>query len=159
MIKQETATYGGGCFWGVEELYRQVDGVLSTAVGFMGGTVANPSYEDVCTGATGHAEVLQLVYDPAKVSYEELLKIFWENHNPTTLNQQGPDVGRQYRSVIFYHTPEQKVLAEKSKEAQAQSGKWKKPIVTEIVLATTFWKAEEYHQQYLKKHGLGSCHV
>ncbi len=159
MIKQETATFGGGCFWGVEELYRQVDGVLSTAVGFMGGTVANPSYEDVCTGATGHAEVLQLVYDPAKVSYEELLKIFWENHNPTTLNQQGPDVGRQYRSVIFYHTPEQKVLAEKSKEAQAQSGKWKKPIVTEIVLATTFWKAEEYHQQYLKKHGLGSCHV
>jgi len=159
MIKQETATFGGGCFWGVEELYRQVDGVLSTAVGFMGGTVANPSYEDVCTGATGHAEVLQLVYDPAKVSYEELLKIFWENHNPTTLNQQGPDVGRQYRSVIFYHTPEQKALAEKSKEAQAQSGKWKKPIVTEIVLATTFWKAEEYHQQYLKKHGLGSCHV
>ena len=159
MAKQETATFGGGCFWGVEELYRQVDGVLSTTVGFMGGTVANPSYEDVCTGATGHAEVLQLVYDPAKVSYEELLKKFWENHNPTTLNQQGPDVGRQYRSVIFYHTPEQKVLAEKSKEAQAQSGKWKKPIVTEIVLATTFWKAEEYHQQYLKKHGLGSCHV
>jgi len=126
MAKQETATFGGGCFWGVEELYRQVDGVLSTTVGFMGGTVANPSYEDVCTGATGHAEVLQLVYDPAKVSYEELLKKFWENHNPTTLNQQGPDVGTQYRSVIFYHTPEQKELAEKSKEAQTQSGKWKK---------------------------------
>lgn len=155
----ETATFGAGCFWGVEEIYRHVKGVKDTAVGYSGGGMENPSYEDVCTDRTGHAEVVQVRYDPANVSYDELLKVFWDNHNPTTMNRQGPDVGTQYRSVIFYHTPEQKAAAEASKQALEKSGKFKQPIVTEIVLAQEFYRAEEYHQQYLEKRGLSVCHI
>ncbi|PTX49623.1 peptide-methionine (S)-S-oxide reductase [Melghirimyces profundicolus] len=153
------ATFGAGCFWGVEELFRKVDGVTSTAVGYMGGTKENPTYEEVCTNRTGHAEVVDLEYDPSVVSYEELLQIFWDNHNPTTLNRQGPDIGSQYRSVIFYHTPEQKEIAEKSKKELEASGKWKDPIVTQIEPAGPFYRAEEYHQRYLQKRGQSSCHI
>ena len=153
----EHATFGAGCFWGVEERYRQIPGVLETAVGYMGGHVAHPTYEQVCTGTTGHVEVLQLSFDPSLVSYEALLKIFWENHNPTTPNRQGPDVGTQYRSVVFTHSNEQQAAAHASKEALAASGKWKSPIVTEIVPAETFYPAEDYHQKYLLKNG-GVCH-
>lgn len=155
----EKATFGAGCFWGVEAAFRQVKGVTSTAVGYMGGTLKNPSYEDVCTDKTGHAEVVQVEFDPSQVSYEELLRVFWENHDPTTLNRQGPDVGMQYRSVIFYHTPEQKTAAEASKAALGGSGRFRRPIVTEIVPATDFWRAEEYHQQYLEKRGLAHCRI
>jgi peptide-methionine (S)-S-oxide reductase len=154
-----TATFGAGCFWGVEALFRQIDGVTDTAVGYMGGSKENPSYEEVCTDTTGHAEVVHLEYDPEVVTYEELLKVFWENHDPTQLNRQGPDVGTQYRSVIFYHTPEQKEAAEKSKAELEQSGKYDKPIVTEITPAAPFYKAEEYHQRYLEKRGLSSCNI
>lgn len=154
-----TATFGAGCFWGIEETYRTTPGVLGTAVGYMGGKTDHPSYEDVCGDATGHAEVVQVTYDPEKVSYGKLLEIFWENHNPTTVNRQGPDVGSQYRSAVFYQTPEQQAEAEKSKAALEKSGTWKKPIVTEISPAQTFWRAEEYHQQYLMKRGLDSCHI
>ena len=152
------ATFGAGCFWGVEETFLKTKGVLSTAVGYMGGMMKSPTYEDVCTNTTGHAEVVQVTYDPV-ISYEELLKIFWDNHNPTTINQQGPDRGTQYRSVIFYHDEKQHAAAEKSKEELGKSGKWKNPIVTEIVPASTFYRAEDYHQQYLRKNGRGSCHV
>lgn len=155
----ETATFGAGCFWGVEELYRKLNGVKETAVGYMGGTMEKPTYEDVCTDRTGHAEVVQVQFDPSVISYEELLNVFWENHNPTTPNQQGPDFGTQYRSVIFTNSPEQKAAAEKSIRDVEASGKWKSRIVTEIVPATTFWKAEEYHQKYLEKKGLSSCHI
>ncbi|SMO89943.1 peptide-methionine (S)-S-oxide reductase [Melghirimyces algeriensis] len=151
------ATFGAGCFWSVEELFRKVEGVMSTAVGYMGGATENPTYEEVCTDRTGHAEVVHLEYDPARVSYKELLQIFWENHNPTTFNRQGPDVGSQYRSVVFYYTPEQKEMAEKSKEELDNSGKWKDPIVTSIEPAATFYRAEEYHQRYLQKRGQSSC--
>jgi peptide-methionine (S)-S-oxide reductase len=153
------ATFGAGCFWGVEETFRQVLGVINTTVGYMGGHTENPTYEEVCTDKTGHAEVVQVEYDPAQVSYEELLDVFWNCHDPTQLNRQGADVGTQYRSVIFYHTPEQKELAEASKAKMDQSGRWNKPIVTQIVEAGPFWKAEEYHQRYLQKRGLGSCHL
>jgi peptide-methionine (S)-S-oxide reductase len=153
----EVATFGAGCFWGVEETFRKIPGVKNTVVGYMGGTTENPTYEEVCTDKTGHAEVVQVEYDPAEVSYEELLDVFWNSHNPTTLNRQGPDVGTQYRSVIFYHTPEQKRVAEASKEKMDRSGKWKDPIVTEITPASTFYRAEEYHQRYLQKRGLDSC--
>lgn len=155
----ETATFGAGCFWGVEETFRTTKGVKETAVGYMGGAMEKPSYEDVCTDRTGHAEVVQTQYDPKEVSYEKLLDIFWSNHNPTTMNRQGPDIGTQYRSVIFYHLKGQKEAAEKSKEVLEQSGKWKKPIVTQIAPASHFWRAEEYHQQYLLKRGLSSCHI
>ncbi len=155
----ELATFGAGCFWGVEETFRKLSGVIETAVGYMGGSTERPTYEQVCSSRTGHAEVLQLTYDPDKISYEELLNIFWQSHNPTTLNRQGPDVGTQYRSAIFYHTPEQKEIAEKSKEGLGKSGKWKAPIVTEITPAQNFWKAEDYHQKYLMKRGEDSCHV
>lgn len=154
----QLATFGAGCFWGVEDTFRVLPGVTETAVGYMGGSTERPTYEQVCSSRTGHAEVLQLTYDPDKISYEELLKIFWQSHNPTTLNRQGPDVGTQYRSAIFYHTPEQKEIAEKSKAELETSGKWKSPIVTEITPAQNFWKAEEYHQKYFEKNG-GSCHV
>ncbi|GGE25600.1 peptide-methionine (S)-S-oxide reductase [Marinithermofilum abyssi] len=154
-----TATFGAGCFWGVEALFRQIDGVTDTAVGYMGGNKENPSYEEVCTDTTGHAEVVHLEYDPKVVTYEELLQVFWENHDPTQLNRQGPDVGTQYRSVIFYHTPEQKEAAEKSKAELEKSGKYDKPIVTEIAPAGPFYKAEEYHQRYLEKRGLRSCNI
>ncbi|EGK07441.1 peptide-methionine (S)-S-oxide reductase [Desmospora sp. 8437] len=153
------ATFGAGCFWGVEEFFRQMKGVTSTAVGYMGGTTENPTYEDVCTDRTGHAEVVDLEYDPSQITYEELLRVFWENHNPTTLNRQGPDIGTQYRSVIFYHSPEQKEAAEKSKQELAASGKWKDPVVTQIVPAAPFYRAEEYHQRYLQKRGQSSCHL
>lgn len=153
------ATFGAGCFWGVEETFRQTKGVKETAVGYMGGKMDNPSYEDVCTDRTGHVEVVEVEYDPTEVSYDELLKVFWENHNPTTMNRQGPDHGSQYRSVIFYHDDEQRAEAEQSKEDLELSGKWDDPIVTAIEPAQTFYRAEEYHQQYLAKRGLNSCHI
>ena len=158
-MKVEKATFGAGCFWGVEATFRQISGVVSTAVGYMGGTLANPTYRDVCTDLTGHAEVVEVTYDPSKVSYDALLKVFWENHDPTQLNRQGPDVGKQYRSVIFFHTPEQEAAARASKEALERSGLFKRPIVTEITPAGEFWRAEEYHQQYLEKRGLAQCHI
>jgi len=151
------ATFAAGCFWGVEAAFRRVQGVTSTAVGFMGGALPNPTYEAVCTDRTGHAEVVQVEYDPAQVSYEELLDVFWAAHDPTTRNRQGPDVGTQYRSAIFFHTPEQGGAAKASKEkAQAR---FPRPVVTEITPASAFWRAEEYHQRYLEKRGLGSCHI
>jgi peptide-methionine (S)-S-oxide reductase len=152
------ATFAAGCFWGVEEAFRNLPGVTATAVGYMGGTLANPSYEDVCTDATGHAEVVEVEYDPAQVSFEQLLDVFWKSHDPTQLNRQGPDVGRQYRSAIFYHTHDQKTVAEKAKTA-VQSGRVPRPVVTEITEAGPFWRAEEYHQKYLQKRGKGSCHL
>ena len=155
--KLEKATFGAGCFWGVETTFRAIPGVLDAAVGYEGGTYPNPTYHDVCTGQTGHAEVLEVTYDPAQVSYDTLLNVFWENHDPTTLNRQGPDHGTQYRSAIFTHSPEQAAAAQASKAAH--QGDFKRPIVTEIVPATTFYRAEEYHQQYLAKRGLAHCHI
>ncbi|MFB3813513.1 MAG: peptide-methionine (S)-S-oxide reductase MsrA [Terriglobales bacterium] len=151
----EKATFAAGCFWGVEEEFRRVKGVFSTTVGYAGGTVANPTYFDVCTGATGHAEAVEVVFDPAQVSYERLLDVFWNMHDPTTMNRQGPDVGTQYRSVIFFQTPQQEAVARASKQrAQERSSR---PIVTEIVPVSSFYRAEEYHQQYLAKRGEASC--
>jgi peptide-methionine (S)-S-oxide reductase len=150
------ATFAAGCFWGVEEAFRNLPGVTSTAVGYEGGTLQNPTYEAVCTDRTGHAEVVQVEYDPEQVSYNTLLDTFWANHDPTTKNRQGPDVGTQYRSAVFYHTPEQEAAARASRE-QAQA-RFRKPIVTEIVPAAEFYRAEEYHQQYLAKRGLSHCH-
>ena len=158
-MQTEKATFGAGCFWGVEETFRNLKGVTSTAVGYAGGTTENPSYEDVCTDRTGHAEVVQLEFDPTQVSYEQLLDVFWSNHNPTTLNRQGPDVGTQYRSVVFYHSPSQKAAAEASKENLQNSGRFSRQIVTQIEPAPAFWRAEEYHQQYLKKRGRTHCAV
>jgi peptide-methionine (S)-S-oxide reductase len=155
----ELATFGAGCFWGVEVTFRQVPGVKDAAVGYLGGTLANPTYKDVCTGKTGHAEVVQVQYDPAEVTYDKLLDVFWESHNPTTLNRQGPDVGTQYRSAIFYHSVEQKDAAEKSKARLEASGTLRRPVVTEITAASTFYAAEDYHQRYLEKRGLASCHI
>jgi peptide-methionine (S)-S-oxide reductase len=143
----------------VEVTFRNVKGVKDAVVGYLGGTLPNPTYKDVCTGRTGHAEVVQVTYDPAEVSYDELLNVFWDNHNPTTLNRQGPDVGSQYRSAIFYHSPEQKQTAEKSKAQLSASGRFSRPIVTEITPASAFYPAEDYHQRYLEKRGLASCHV
>jgi peptide-methionine (S)-S-oxide reductase len=153
----EKATFGAGCFWGVEAQFRQVPGVVSTAVGYMGGRLNNPTYRDVCTDQTGHAEVVQVEYDPAKATYDSLLEVFWKGHDPTTLNRQGPDVGTQYRSAIFYHSEEQAAGARASKQYLEQAGVFKRPIVTEIVPAGEFWRAEEYHQQYLEKRGLAHC--
>lgn len=155
----ETATFGAGCFWGVEETFRQTPGVLETSVGYAGGTTENPTYEDVCTDKTGHAEVVQVTFDPALVSYEKLLEIFFANHNPTQKNAQGPDVGTQYRSVIFTHSDAQMKAAEKAKKALDGSGTWNKPVVTQIEPAKPFFRAEEYHQQYLAKRGLSNCHI
>ena len=155
----EKATFAAGCFWGVEAEFRQVKGVVSTAVGYEGGTFLNPTYRDVCTDKTGHAEVVEVEYDPSRVSYEDLLKVFWTNHDPTTRNRQGPDIGTQYRSVIFYHTQEQQAAALVSKEKLQDSGAYRRPIVTEIVPASTFYRAEEYHQQYLEKRGLATCRI
>ena len=155
----QKATFGAGCFWSVEAAFRKVDGVTATAVGYSGGTLASPTYEDVCSGTTRHAEVVEVTYDPSQVSYDELLNVFWESHNPTTLNRQGPDVGTQYRSVIFFHTPEQQATAVASKERLQKSGKYSHPIVTEIRPAAPFYRAEEYHQQYLEKRGLASCKI
>ena len=148
----QKATFGAGCFWGVEAAFRKVPGVVDTAVGYMGGSLENPTYEDVCTDKTGHVEVVEVQYDPAKVSYGELLKTFWDVHDPTQENRQGSDVGTQYRSVIFYHTEEQRAEAEKSKAELDASGKLKKPVATAIEPASTFWRAEEYHQRYSEKH-------
>ena len=153
------ATFGAGCFWGVEAAYRQIPGVLSTRVGYLGGTMENPTYRDVCSGRTGHAEVVEVKYDPSRLTYDDLLTVFWENHDPTTLNRQGPDVGEQYRSAIFYHDDDQKAAAEASKEERDRSGKYRRPIVTEITPASAFYEAEDYHQQYLEKRGLASCHI
>ncbi len=155
----EKATFAAGCFWGVEATFRQLQGVISTRVGYTGGQPPNPTYKDVCTDRTGHAEAVEVEYDPAKISYEQLLNVFWENHDPTQLNRQGPDWGTQYRSAIFFHTPEQESAANASKEVLGKSGRFSKPIVTRIVPATTFYEAEDYHQQYLEKRGLASCHI
>jgi peptide-methionine (S)-S-oxide reductase len=153
----EKATFGGGCFWGVEATFRRLAGVESTQVGYAGGKLDHPTYEDVCTDRTGHAEVVDVTFDPQVISYHDLLEVFWNNHNPTTLNRQGPDVGNQYRSAIFFHSPEQEAEAKASRDgAQAR---FSRPIVTEIVPAQTFWRAEEYHQQYLEKRGLSHCHI
>ena len=149
----EKGTFAAGCFWGVEEAFRQVKGVVSTSVGYTGGSFNNPRYEDVCSGKTGHAEAVEIEYDPSRVSYEELLKVFWENHDPTTLNRQGPDIGTQYRSAIYVHTPEQKAAAIASKENVQKSGRYKNPISTEITPASQFYRAEDYHQQYVEKRG------
>jgi peptide-methionine (S)-S-oxide reductase len=146
------ATFGAGCFWHVEDLLNKTRGIKSTHVGYIGGQLPNPTYEEVCTDQTGHAEAVEVEFDPNEISYEELLDVFWNNHNPTTLNRQGPDVGHQYRSAIFVHNEEQKKIAEKSKQDLEKSGKFENSIVTEIVPAPTFYKAEEYHQKYFKKH-------
>jgi peptide-methionine (S)-S-oxide reductase len=153
------ATFAAGCFWGVEATFRQIPGVISTRVGYTGGDFKNPTYKDVCSDHTGHAEAVEMEYDPAKVSYDELLNVFWENHDPTQLNGQGPDFGTQYRSAIFYHSPEQEQAAKASKEKLENSHRFNRPIVTQIVPATTFYQAEDYHQQYLEKRGAASCHI
>lgn len=155
----EQATFAAGCFWGIESEFRKVPGVVDATVGYMGGHVDNPTYKQVCTDATGHAEVVHLEYDPEQVSYEQLLETFWRIHDPTQVNRQGPDFGSQYRSAIFYHTPQQKEAAEKSKAALDASGNLPRPVATEVTEAGTFWRGEEYHQQYLAKRGMGSCHM
>ncbi len=155
----EKATFGAGCFWGVEAAFRQVPGVVETRVGYLGGTMVNPSYPDVCTGKTGHAEVVEVVYDPQRVAYEQLLDVFWAMHDPTTIDRQGPDVGTQYRSAIFFHSDNQEAIANSSKSALEQAKRFRRPIVTEIVPASTFYPAEEYHQRYLEKQGITSCHL
>ena len=157
--ESQTATFGAGCFWGVEAAFRQIKGVKATAVGFMGGQRDAPSYEDVCYKGTGHAEVVEVEYDPGQVAYDDLLDVFWENHDPTQLNRQGPDIGDQYRTAIFFHSPEQEAAAAASKDRRDKSGAYRRPIVTEITPAETFWKAEDYHQQYLEKRGLSTCHI
>lgn len=162
MMKKEDlgvqkATFGAGCFWGVEAAFREVDGVVSTAVGYMGGDLDNPSYQDVCTGTTGHTEVVEVIFKPEEVGYNDLLYIFWTIHDPTTLNRQGPDIGVQYRSVIFYHNQEQKESAIKMREKLQKSNIYPQDIVTAIEPAQNFWKAEEYHQQYFEKTGRRSC--
>lgn len=153
------ATFAAGCFWGVEEAFRQIKGVTATTVGYTGGTMKNPSYKDVCTGATGHAEAVEVEFDPAQVSYRELLAAFFQSHNPTTPNRQGPDIGTQYRSAIFFHDAEQQAAALESKAALEKSGAFNRPIVTEIAPASAFYRAEDYHQQYLAKRGAKSCHM
>ena len=153
------ATFAAGCFWGVEAAFANIDGVVETAVGYCGGSTADPTYEDVCSGSTGHAEVVQLDFDPRKVSYEQLLEMFWQCHDPTTRNRQGPDVGSQYRSAIFFHDSEQEAAALKSKQALDAGGKYSSAIVTEVVPAVAFYRAEEYHQRYFEKHGGGACEI
>jgi len=156
----QLATFGAGCFWGVQQMYDQIPGVINTWVGYMGGDTEDPTYEQVCSDKTGHAEVVHIEYDPSIVSYERLLELFWINHDPTTLNRQGPDFGTQYRSVIFYHTEEQKEQAQASLEELDNSGKYDDPIVTQIVPAGKFYEAEEYHQKYFDKKGIiGRCHI
>ena len=154
-----TATFAAGCFWGVEAAFRELDGVESTRVGYTGGTFDHPTYKDVCSGRTGHAESVEVTFDPERVSYESLLDVFWEVHDPTTLNRQGPDIGSQYRSAIFFHNPQQEEAARESKNRRKESGKYHRDIVTEITPASTFWEAEEYHQRYFEKNGLAHCRV
>jgi peptide-methionine (S)-S-oxide reductase len=156
---QEIATFGAGCFWGIEAAFRRVPGVLDAVVGYSGGRTQNPSYQEVCTDTTGHAEVVQVTFDPEKVSYDRLLDVFWTIHDPTQVNRQGPDYGKQYRTAIFFHSPEQEAAAKKSKQALEASGKLRRPIATEITPAGPFWRAEEYHQRYLEKRGAASCHI
>jgi peptide-methionine (S)-S-oxide reductase len=153
----EKATFAAGCFWGVEAAFRQLPGVISTRVGYTGGLLENPTYNDVCSDTTGHAEAVEVEYDPAQASYQQLLALFWENHDPTQFNRQGPDFGSQYRSAIFYHRPEQQAAASASKEQLQKSGRYKRPIVTQIIPAVRFFPAEDYHQQYLEKRGLSHC--
>jgi len=153
----ERATFAAGCFWGVEASFRALPGVVDAQVGYTGGTLPNPTYHDVCTDRTGHAEALEITFDPAKISYEKLLDHFWQMHDPTTPNRQGPDFGTQYRSAIFFHSPEQEKAARASRERWQE--RFRQPIVTEIVSATSFYRAEEYHQRYLEKKGLSSCHI
>jgi peptide-methionine (S)-S-oxide reductase len=153
------ATFGAGCFWGVEAAFARTPGVISTAVGYSGGTVDDPGYRLVCTGTTGHAEVVQVEYDPTAISYEKLLEVFWDSHDPTQLNRQGPDHGTQYRSVIFTHDEAQRAAAEASKARLQTSGRYARPVVTAIEPARPFWRAEEYHQKYLEKRGEASCHL
>jgi len=155
----EIATFGAGCFWGVEAAFRRVPGVVDAVSGYSGGRTENPTYKEVCTDQTGHAEVVQVTFDPSKVSYEQLLEVFWKVHDPTQVNRQGPDFGKQYRTAIFFHTPEQQAKALKSKQALDASGKLHRPVATEITPARTFWRAEEYHQRYLEKRGQESCHI
>jgi len=155
----EIATFGAGCFWGVEAAFRRVPGVLDVVSGYSGGQTENPTYKDVCTDRTGHAEVVQVTFDPSKVSYAQLLEVFWRIHDPTQVDRQGPDFGKQYRTAIFFHTPEQQALALKSKQALDASGNLSRPVATEITPAGTFWRAEEYHQRYLEKRGQDSCHI
>ena len=155
----QKATFAAGCFWGVEATFRQIPGVISTRVGYIGGHTENPTYKEVCTDRTGHAEAVEVEFDPSKVAYNDLLQVFWENHDPTQVNRQGPDWGAQYRTAIFYHSPEQQAQAEASKQALEKSHRYPKPIATQIVPAVTFYPAEDYHQQYLEKRGLASCHI
>lgn len=158
-IKTELATFGAGCFWGVEQTFRETPGVVATAVGYEGGKTLNPTYKDVCSHSTGHAEVVRVEFDPNVVTFDQLLHVFWTNHDPTQVNRQGPDFGDQYRTVIFYHSPEQQAQAEASKAALEASKVFKKPIATQIVPTETFYIAEDYHQQYLEKRGQRSCHI
>jgi peptide-methionine (S)-S-oxide reductase len=153
------ATFAAGCFWGVEDAFRQVKGVTSATVGYTGGTTKDPSYKDVCTGKTGHAEAVDIEFDPDQVSYRELLAVFFQSHDPTQLNRQGPDFGTQYRSAIFFHEAEQEAAARDSKAALEQAGVFKRPIVTQIVPASEFFRAEEYHQKYFEKQGIRACHL
>jgi len=155
----EVATFGAGCFWGIEANFQRIPGVISAESGYSGGHMANPTYKDVCADETGHAEVVQVTFDPEKVSYEKLLDAFWQMHDPTQVNRQGPDYGSQYRSAIFFHSPEQEEEAKKSKAALEASGKLRRPVATEITAAGSFWRAEEYHQKYLEKRGATSCHI
>jgi peptide-methionine (S)-S-oxide reductase len=158
-IMQEVATFGAGCFWGVEAAFRRTPGVIDTAVGYSGGHLDKPTYKDVCTDETGHAEVVQVTFDPQKLSYSQLLDVFWKIHDPTQVNRQGPDFGKQYRTAIFFHSPEQEEIARKSKQALEASGRFRHSIATEISPAKTFWRAEDYHQRYLEKRGAESCHI
>jgi peptide-methionine (S)-S-oxide reductase len=158
-VKTEKATFGAGCFWGVEARFREVPGVVGTAVGYSGGRTESPTYREVCSDTTGHAEVVQVEYDPERVSYERLLEVFWTNHDPTQLNRQGPDTGTQYRSAIFFHTPEQESAARTSKKQLDASGRHDRPVVTDITAAGPFWRAEDHHQRYLEKRGLASCKI
>jgi len=155
----ETAVFGAGCFWGVESFFREVPGVQDAVCGYAGGSVPNPTYKQVCNGNTGHAEVVEVTYDPAEVSYDRLLDVFFANHDPTTMNRQAPDVGSQYRSAVFAKTPEQEQIAKRKIEQLTQAGRFKRPIVTSVEPFRNFHRAEEYHQRYFEKHGMPSCHV
>ncbi len=158
-MAQDVATFGAGCFWGIEAAYRQIPGVVSTAVGYMGGTRDEPTYRQVCSGRTGHAEVVQVTYDPERLSYDDVLAVFWDNHDPTTKDRQGPDVGTQYRSAVYVHDESQEKAARRSIEELESSGRFRRPVVTEVTSASTFWPAEDYHQQYLEKRGLSTCRI